>query len=345
LKFITTVIGKKRNVGFDVKLEKGVYLIYFEIEWENIMASSPKKIKMNFYHSDSLCLIKIAKNSLEIRKNFLSNIFSSLSIIQKLQKFSEIRNFRKKIHENIEMIYGVYLDYYYCVVKNSILTKQYYKMTIQLEIEGSFYTDVSLKSKDFRNKEIKLLIYPNKDLILIFKMSKLLEINPKIIKTLKKVDNFKNSAQDYEIKPFDFPSVTQNLQEISEKLSIFTFFSLSDDEIRPYILKLGQKNKRIVDGKEIKVYAWIAAFEEGVALLIENSMDSAVYLEKITYKVDNLKILEKKQKKVNFFNGYVEINLNSGEFTVVKWKKDKNIPIYSYNLKTDSMIKESKCSF
>ena len=252
LKFIATVNGNKRNVGLNVMLEKGVYLIYFEIEWEKIMYSSQKKIKMNYYYSDIDCLIKIAKTSLEIRKSFLSNIFASLSIIQKLQNFSEIRNLRKKIHDNIEMIYGVFLDYYYCVIKNSILMKQYYKMTIQLEIEGSFYTDISLKSKDFSNKEIKLLLYPNKDLILIFKMSTLIEINPKIIKSLKQVENFKNSTQDYQLKPFDFPAVTQNIHEISKNLSILTLFDLSDYEIRPYIKKWGEQNKRIVENKEIE---------------------------------------------------------------------------------------------
>ena len=343
LKFVTSVIGQKRNVGVNIFLEKGVYLIYFEIEWQYFSNTSPsREIKLNLY-SDYDCMIKIANKSIETRKNFLSNIYASISSIPSFQNNSEIKNYTKKIHENINFIYGVFSDYYYLRVKNDILIKQFYKMSIQANLMGSFYTDMSLEKKNFSDKEIKLLFHPNKDLILIFKVSNMIDLHPKITKGLKNVPKLKKNVQDYELKAFDY-DIFHNLNEVIDNSFQTMFFERSDAEIRADIIKWGMRKQRIIDGKEIEVYAWTATLEEGVVYLIENYLEYGIYSEKVTFNVDNLELLVMKKKAVKYYKNYIEISLEPGKFALIKWIKQKKIPIFSYKLKSNFCIKENKFS-
>lgn len=330
-------------------LEKGTYLIYFEIEWDNFKFSSSKKIKMNFY-SEFNCQIKIMSNSIDFRKNLLSNIFGNISNIQKTKQTSKINNFIKKLSDNIHLIYGVFLNYYYLIVKNSILLKQCYKLKLEIALKGSFYTDLTLQTKDFSDKEIKLFLPSNKDLILIFKITELIDINPKIIKALKLTEKIKTSAQNYELLPFSFQLIKPNNNSLNNYDSKNKLFDKPPRELGPLIKELGKLNKRIVNEQEIEVGAWILTFEEGIAILIENYMENHIYFEKIYHKTQNLEIvIEKNQKRVKYFKNYLEVRLEPFKYALMKWKQKNNINIYSYNFKSiffiDNFSYKSKFSF
>jgi len=271
----------------------------------------------------------------------MSNIFASIANTQKIQKTTDLKYYYKILHENIHLISCIFLDYYYVVIKNSILLKQYHKMTIQIPIEGSYFTDISLQIKNFSDKEIKLMMPPNKDLILIFKIKKIFGENLRILKGFKKIENYNaQNLQDYELKPFD---VSLLREDEGTKISLnMRLFSRPDFEVINYIKKWGTMNKRVFDDKEIDVIIWFGAFEEGIILLVENYMKEGVYYEKISYKVENLELVRDiKQKRITFNQDSVEIILEGGKYALLKWMKvNNNIEIYSYHFKNQFMVRD-----
>ena len=138
-----------------------------------------------------------------MRKNFLANTYFSVSNIQNFQIKDGIQNYFQKISSDFSLIYGSFLDYFYLIIKNSILLKKHHKITLQISALACFYTDLNLEEKDFSSKDIKIYLPASKNLILIFNRlnhENSIQIHPKIKKCLKVIENLKKSTQNYEIK-------------------------------------------------------------------------------------------------------------------------------------------------
>ena len=320
-------------MGINFFLEKGNYLIYFEIKWDGKVSLSKKRVKLNIY-SDSDCKINTLNSSADFRRNVLSNVFASVCNMQKVQKPEQNHFSTKNLHEDIKLISGTFLDYYCILVKNSILLKQAHKISIQIPVEGSYYTDLAQQTKNFSDKTVKIFLPPNRDIILIFNIRRKFADHPTIIKGIKQLDleNSRIQLQNYELRPFDVSFM--RAEEKSKSSLNFRLFSRSEHEIINYVKKWGSYSKRVLNDKEIEVLVWFGAFEEGITYYIENCLKDKNYKEKITYKGGNLEIVkENKQKKFLFGVDFVEMKLDPGKNVLVKWIKIKDCEIYSYHFK------------
>lgn len=340
-KFVAGTVGEKRNISIDLLLERGSYIIFFEIEWIRLLGNASKQINLNIYSNSQIVVNKI-KETEEMRKNFLANTYFSVSNIQNFQIKNGIQNYFQKISNDISLIYGSFLDYFYLVIKNCILLKKHHKITLKIAALGCFYTDLNLEERDFSSKDIKIFLPASKNLILIFNRLNSQEnahIHPKIKKSLKVIENLKKSTQNYEIKSMDSNFFAQFPEKNLETTSIL---DAPDNEIIYYVKKVGKMQKRTFPENNAQIYFWIAALNEGIVVLIENLSDSITYYEKLSYETDGLIILpDINDEKVKCYNGYLEITISDRQPVIIKWRKKSNVSMYSYIFKNKFEIEQN----
>lgn len=352
VKYIKSNIGRMRNVSLSENFEKGKYIIYFEIDWEDEFLAN-RWVKLNFtYKSNSAVRFFRLDDNKFNRADFLSNLYFDLIFLSYKAKKKLIVS-TKIISENLEVKYGEFMNYFFIFVNNLNLINVLHTGYLDLPIMGCYFKDLSLSIKDFSDKKIDLAIPPDENIYFLFRI---LQRNPgeEIIPTIE-LENKSNfvlanynilNKFKYEECIIDSPSPKKfedYLDSEEEEKQIDNALEKSlDSDIKDQILNLDKLNQRKKDNELVQIRSGLLANMFGLNYLIINETENMNYNEILYFTLRNLE-LGKKISKKNFkiSKNSCEISLNPKEYIVLRFYAKHINSSFSYNFKLKYQIKET----
>lgn len=355
VKYIKSNSGRMRNVSLSENFEKGKYIIYFEVDWEDELLVN-RWVKLNFTYTcksnSAVTFFRLDENKFN-RADFLSNLYFDLIFLSYNAK-NKLIVFTKILSEHLEVKYGEFMSYFFIFVNNLNLLNVLHTGYLDLPIIGCYFKDLSLSIKDFRDKKIDLAIPPDDNIYFLFRI---LQRNPgeEIIPTieLENKSNFILSNYNilnkfkYEEGNIDSHSPNQKKLDVysnsdeEDKQLENVFEETLDSDIKNQILNMNNLNHRKKDRELVNIRSGLLANQIGLNYLIINETENICYNEMLYFTLRNLELGKKASKNFNKISkNSCEISLNPKEYIVLRFFRKHSNSSFSYNFKVKYQFKE-----